>query len=237
DTIGQIAAYTPLTDQVVVDIGGGGGYFTEAFARAGARSLLVEPDAVGPAPVCEDPAALSREERHKVALWPGRLAPGRTVRGDGYRLPLPDGGADVSFSSNVLEHVAEPERLVDEMIRVTRPDGLIYVSFTAWYSPWGGHETSPWHYLGGARAARRYEARVGTPPKNLFGTSLFACHVGPTLRMLRDLGDRATVVDARPRYHPRWLRWVVEVPALRELLTWNLLVVLRRRGDREPVAR
>jgi SAM-dependent methyltransferase len=220
----------------VVDIGGGGGYFTDAFARAGARSLLVEPDAIGPAPVPDDRAALSQEERHRVAVWPGRLAAGRTVRGDGFRLPLADGVADVTFSSNVLEHVAEPQGLVDEMIRVTRPDGLIYVSFTAWYSPWGGHETSPWHYLGGARAARRYEAKVGRPPKNLYGTSLFACHVGPTLRLLRNLGDRATVVDALPRYYPRWLRWVVEVPVLRELLTWNLLVVLRRTDDRRLAA-
>jgi arabinofuranan 3-O-arabinosyltransferase len=39
------------------------------------------------------------------------------------------------------------------------------------------------------------------------------------------------VVDALPRYYPRWLRWVIEVPVARELLTWNLLVVMRRVGD------
>jgi arabinofuranan 3-O-arabinosyltransferase len=49
--------------------------------------------------------------------------------------------------------------------------------------------------------------------------------------MLRSMGDRAVVVDALPRYYPRWLRWVVEVPVARELLTWNLLVVLRRTGE------
>jgi hypothetical protein len=27
------------------------------------------------------------------------------------------------------------------------------------------------------------------------------------------------------------LRWVIEVPVARELLTWNLLVVMRRVGD------
>ena len=231
DTIAQIVGYTELASRTVLDIGGGGGYFTEAFGQAGARSVLVEPDALEAPPAVADLEATSKEERHRLAVWPGRLARGRTVAGDGYRLPFPDAVADVTFSSNVLEHVAEPRRLVDEMIRVTRPGGLLYVSFTAWYSPWGGHETSPWHYLGGARAARRYEARTGRPPKNLFGSSLFACHVGPTLKMLREMRDRAVVVDALPRYYPRWLRWVIEVPVARELLTWNLLVVLRRTDD------
>jgi arabinofuranan 3-O-arabinosyltransferase len=231
DTIAQIAGYTELAGRTVLDVGGGGGYFTEAFLAAGARSVLVEPDALRAPPTLADPETASPEERHRLAVWPGRLAPGRTVAGDGYRLPFPDAVADVSFSSNVLEHVAEPRRLVDELLRVTRPGGLLYVSFTAWYSPWGGHETAPWHYLGGARAARRYQARNGRPPKNLFGSSLFACHVGPTLKMLRAMGDRAVVVDALPRYYPRWLRWVIEVPVARELLTWNLLVVLRRTDD------
>ena len=42
----------------------------------------------------------------------------------------------------------DPMGLIEEMIRVTRPGGLVYLSFTNWYSPWGGHEMSPWHYLG-----------------------------------------------------------------------------------------
>ncbi len=128
----------------------------------------------------EDAAEAARRERHRVAVQAGGLAPGRTIAGDGNRLPLPDGTVDVAFSSNVLEHIPDPARFLDEMVRVTRPGGIIYLSFTAWYSPWGGHETAPWHYLGGHRAARRYERRHGRPPGNRFGSSLFACHVGPT---------------------------------------------------------
>jgi arabinofuranan 3-O-arabinosyltransferase len=36
------------------------------------------------------------------------------------------------------------------------------------------------------------------------------------------------VVDVLPRYHPWWARWVARVPGLRETLTWNFTVVLRR---------
>jgi SAM-dependent methyltransferase len=223
-----------------VDVGGGAGYFTEAFSAAGARCMLVEPEAGEPdhgeelpdpasgATSAEDLAEAARRERHRRAVAPGRLAPGRTIAGDGNRLPLADGTVDLAFSSNVLEHVPEPGRFLDEMVRVTRPGGIIYVSFTAWYSPWGGHETAPWHYLGGRRAARRYERHHGRAPSNLFGSSLFACHVGPTLRMARRHRG-VDVVSALPRYYPDWMRWIVEVPVVREVATWNLLLVLRRR--------
>ena len=59
------------------------------------------------------------------------------------------------------------------MLRVTRPGGVAFISYTSWYGPWGGHETAPWHFLGGARARRRYTARHGHEPKNKYGESLF----------------------------------------------------------------
>jgi SAM-dependent methyltransferase len=150
------------------------------------------------------------------------------VAGDGNQLPLPDGVVDVTFSSNVLEHIPTPRHFLDEMVRVTRPRGLIYLAFTTWLSPWGGHETSPWHYLGGRRAARRYERHHGRPPRNRYGTSLFACHVGPMLRLVRS-HPGVQVVDARPRYYPDWARGLIRLPGAREIVTWNLLLVLRRR--------
>ena len=247
DTVAQLQRYTSLAGALVVDVGGGPGYFTEALTAAGARCVLVEPEAGmtpssdagdGPpapaAPVPDGPGAATTSEAairelHDWHITPGRLAPGRTVAGDGNRMPLPDALADLTFSSNVLEHVPSTEAFVRELVRVTRPGGLLYVSFTAWLSPWGGHETAPWHFLGGRYAARRYERRFGRPPSNLYGSSLFARHVGSTLRFARAL-EGVDVVDALPRYYPDWMRWIVRVPGVRELATWNLLLVLRRRG-------
>jgi hypothetical protein len=34
---------------------------------------------------------------------------------------------------------------------------------------------------------------------------------------------------AFPRYHPGWAHWVVQVPGIREVAVWNLVLVLRRR--------
>jgi SAM-dependent methyltransferase len=207
DAMGQIERHVDLAGRTFVDVGGGGGYFTAALDDRGANGLLVEPD----------PGELrSRGEPRR-----------NSVVGDGYRLPIQDASVDVSFSSNVLEHVPDPGGFIDEMVRVTRPGGIVYLSYTLWLSPWGGHETSPWHFLGGAYAARRYARRHGHPPKNRYGTSLFAVGAGRVLRLVRARGD-VTVLEARPRYYPRWCGFLVRVPWLRELLTWNLLLILRR---------
>jgi SAM-dependent methyltransferase len=207
DAVSQLGAYGETAGQTVVDVGGGAGYFTREFRARGADCYLFEPD----------PAELLSDGR----------APEGAVLADGYWLPVRDGGADICFSSNVLEHVADPIGLIGEMIRVTRPGGLIYLSFTNWYSPWGGHEMSPWHYLGTGFAARRYRTRHGHAPKHDVGGNLYRIHVGQTLRMARSLSG-AQIVEALPRYYPRWCRFVVRIPLVREVVTWNLLLVLRR---------
>jgi SAM-dependent methyltransferase len=150
------------------------------------------------------------------------------VRASGEALPFATGMVDICYSSNVLEHVAQPNRMLAEMVRVTRPGGTVFVSFTPWLSPWGGHETAPWHYLGGERAARRYRRRTGHEPKNRYGHSLFPVSIGSVLRWAAG-HEAVDVVAALPRYHPRWAQWIVRVPLAREVLSWNLALVLRKR--------
>ncbi|MFH8367572.1 class I SAM-dependent methyltransferase [Streptomyces sp. NPDC018031] len=207
DAARQVEKYLPLRDKVVVDIGGGSGHFTEEFRRRGAHGYLFEPD--------------------PQELGARGTAPTGAVLADGYLLPLADGVADVCFSSNVLEHVADPQTFLSEMVRVTRPGGLIYVSFTNWLSPWGGHETAPWHYLGAGRARARYRRRTGRSAKHTVGENLFPIHIGPTLRHVRGRDD-VTVVCARSRYWPFLAEAVTRIPGLREFATWNLLLILRR---------
>jgi SAM-dependent methyltransferase len=208
DAVAQLVRHTALDGALVLDVGGGPGYFADAVAAAGGRCITV--DASGP--------ELSLHDR----------APDVAVVATGTALPLPEGAVDVCCSFNTLEHVPEPRKLLDELVRVTRPGGIIDLSLTNWLSPWGGHETSPWHYFGGQRAARRYQSRHGRPPKNRFGESLFVVSIAEVLRWVR-AHARVELVDARPRYYPTWCRWLVRVPLAREVVTWNLSLVLRRR--------
>ena len=122
------------------------------------------------------------------------------VQGDAQCLPFRDGSVDLVHSSNVIEHLVDWRAMLAEMVRVLRPGtGVGYLSFSNWFSPWGGHETSPWHYVGGDYAVRRYERRYGRPPKNEYGSSLFRLDLAPVLRWFEDCDD----VEVRwiaPRY-------------------------------------
>jgi SAM-dependent methyltransferase len=208
DSADQVSQYHDLSGQLMLDVGGGPGYFRQAFEAAGASYVALDAD------VGELAGAGSIDAR--------------TVLGSGMQLPFRDGAVDVCYSSNVLEHVEHPWRMAAEMVRVTRPGGLVFISYTTWWGPWGGHETAPWHYLGGRRARRRYARRHGHEPKNKFGESLFAVSVADGLRWARGQ-DEADVVHLLPRYNPWWSRWLLHVPVVREVVTWNLVLVLRKR--------
>lgn len=204
DSLDLLREHGDLAGATVLDVGAGPREFAEAFRRAGATYV----------PVDHDPGVPSVRDGGLV--------------GDAAALPVADGSVDLTFSSNVWEHVPDPERVADELVRVTRPGGLIFLSYTNWLSPWGGHETSPWHWLGGERAVRRYTRRHGHPPKNRVGESLYRISVARGLSWVEGRPD-VEVLVARPRYLPDAFAHLLRVPGLREILTWNLLLVLRRR--------
>jgi SAM-dependent methyltransferase len=211
DSVEQLSSFTPLTGRLVLDVGGGPGYFRDAFLAAGAAYVGLDAD-VG---------ELSRRGH----------TPAGTVLGSALALPFADSSVDIAYSSNVLEHVPDPERMAEEMVRVTRKGGLVFLSWTTWLSPWGGHETAPWHYLGGRYAARRYTRRQGRAPKNDYGRSLFAISAGRMTRWRRrmEASGRVGLVAVLPRYHPSWALWVARLPGLREVACWNYVLVLEVR--------
>jgi ubiquinone/menaquinone biosynthesis C-methylase UbiE len=49
------------------------------------------------------------------------------LEGDGTALPFPDGTFDLAGTHRTLHHVAQPERIVAELARVTRPGGRVLV--------------------------------------------------------------------------------------------------------------
>jgi SAM-dependent methyltransferase len=207
DAVLLMSRHLEFAGRTVADFGGGPGYYSAAFREQGARTVLVDAD------------------RAEITLR-GRRPPGAVV-GRAEQSPLADASVDIAFSSNLLEHVPDLEAAADQMLRVVRPGGWAVLSYTVWLGPWGGHETSPWHYLGGHRAARRYERRHGKPPKNVYGTTMFKTSVKDGLAWLRARPD-LEVLELRPRYLPRYFTPLLRVPGLRELLTWNLWIVVRR---------
>jgi len=39
-----------------------------------------------------------------------------------------------------------------------------------------------------------------------------------------------TVIEVLPRYHPSWAKWVIRMPLLREVASWNAVFVVEKRG-------
>lgn len=104
-----------------------------------------------------DTAVVGIEYRHdKVSLAVQRLPGLSGVVADAGMLPLPDAGADLVTSIEVLEHLTEPAAAVDEFARVCRPDGRVVVSV-----PW-----EPWFRLGNLGRGKNI-ARIGNDPEHV----------------------------------------------------------------------
>ncbi len=133
---------------------------------------------------------------------------------------------DLVICSNVYEHLAKPWRFLGQLESLLEPQGYCYLSWTNWLSPWGGHEFSPFHYLGPHLGHRLYDRINGRPRIHTPFVDLYPTFIGPTLRYIR----RRTGLRVRkiaPRYYPE-LSWVARLPILREFLTWNCALLLQQ---------
>ncbi len=210
DVVRQISRFQDPKGALAIDIGGGPGYTSEALRAAGAHCIVADYSV----------AELGLHNRQPEAA----------LQADARALPLRDGSMRIVCSSNMLEHVDTWQPVLSEMVRVLEPEtGLAYLTFGNWFSPWGGHETSPWHYFGGKRAADRYARRYGKRPKNDFGSSLFRLHISEVLDWF-NARDDVDIIWLAPRYWPDWMRWVSKVPAVREVANWNTMLMFRRRS-------
>lgn len=196
------ARHGPLEGKVILDLGCGPGVYTRALRDRGAKVI----------PVDKDPG-----ETRLLGEPPEGL-----VLADAGDLPLADESADGVFCSNLLEHTPNTPEVIREIERVLKPGGWAYVSWTNWYSPWGGHDMSPYHFLGPRLGPRLYERRHGPPRKNRFGEGLWPVHVGRTIKLVR-MRPRLRIERVEPRYWPQ-LRFISKVPGLRELASWNCVI-------------
>ena len=197
----------PLAGRRIVDLGCGPGYYTAALRALGADVVPVDNSAEE---LGDDP-------------------PAGALLADAGALPLDGASVDGVVCSNLLEHTPDAGAVIREIERVLRPGGWAYVSWTNWYSPHGGHDMSPYHLLGPGRGPRLYERLHGPPRKNRYGEGLFAVHIGPTLRLVRERPGLA-LIAAEPRYWPR-LRFLTRIPGVREVACWNCVIRAVRLPD------
>lgn len=110
----------------VLDMGCGGGRHAFHLYRLGADVVALDQNADDLAEVDVMFSAMKAE---------GEAPPGAsavTVRGDAYALPFPDGHFDKVICAEVLEHIPDDRRAIDELVRVLRPGGQIAVTVPRW---------------------------------------------------------------------------------------------------------
>lgn len=133
---------------------------------------------------------------------------------------------DLVVCSNVLEHLSDPDRFLQKCPSLLKPNGYLYLSWTNWLSPWGGHDFSPFHYFGPKIGHKIFDFLVGkkrihTPFETLYPTS-----IGQVMKMIKCVKG-ISICQSIPRYYPE-LAFLVKIPFLREFLTWNCALLLRR---------
>ena len=130
--LGPIRLHAPRPQRVdrsrssrlsVLDVGCGGGLLAEEFARLGCRVTGV------------DPSAKSIEEARRHAATAGLAIDYRT--GCAEQLPTDDCAYDVVYCCDVLEHVNDVGRSINEIARSLRPGGLfLYDTINRTWRSW-----------------------------------------------------------------------------------------------------
>ncbi|MDT5216081.1 MAG: hypothetical protein QOK18_4320 [Mycobacterium sp.] len=110
----------------VIDVGcGAGRHSFEAFRR-GADVVAFDMDA----------AELNDVDAILQAMQDQGEAPAsakaEAVKGDALDLPYEDGSFDCVIASEILEHVPEDDRAIEELVRVLRPGGRLAVTVPRW---------------------------------------------------------------------------------------------------------
>jgi ubiquinone/menaquinone biosynthesis C-methylase UbiE len=105
----------------LIDVGCGPGTITVGFASA-----------VAPGEVLGIDVEPSMVEKARALADQLRLTNVRFEVGRAEELRAPDEAFDAAFEQTLLEHVANPQRVVEEMHRVLRPGGVIGLSDGDW---------------------------------------------------------------------------------------------------------
>lgn len=165
---------------------------------------------------------------------------------DAVDLPFRDGSFDIVISDDGFDHFMRPARVLDEMLRVLKPDGTAFVTFVPYYSKecshMGEYLRVPWHHVFFSRSAVREaldlvakdeaaaeQGAVRTPAESVFAT--FASRLSRlSLRGFKRLllgRDGVRIVRFR-KQSADWARLLTYVPLLNELVTDCVLCVLRK---------
>jgi 2-polyprenyl-3-methyl-5-hydroxy-6-metoxy-1,4-benzoquinol methylase len=144
-----------IRDKRTLSVGSGWGGFVVAASKAGADAVGVEPDA--------EEIVISKLRANV------RNAKSEFICSVGEYLPFKDNSFDFIECVTVLEHVKEPEKVVEEMIRVVRKGGFIYILIPNYLYPFEQHYKIYWIPMLPKPLAKIFLRLKGRPPDFIDG--------------------------------------------------------------------
>jgi ubiquinone/menaquinone biosynthesis C-methylase UbiE len=152
------------------------------------------------------------------------------VLGDATAMPFEDGTFDVTMSNASMEHFQEPEKVIEEMKRVTKDGGKVIISFIPFLHPKGSHLYRyifiPWcHVIFPTRSLlRAYKELSGIDYP--WESNLNKMTVKKFLGIVESCGLKVYRMELAPL--TRKLRILTRLPYIREFFTNRLTAVLEK---------
>jgi len=143
--------------------------------------------------------------------------------GDASSIPVENGAFDAVLCTEVLEHVPEPIRIIQEASRILKTGGKFFIS-----APLGsGLHQEPYHFYGG------FTPHFYTRFLSLAGFDIVSIESnGKFFRLLMQEIRRAVVILQKKHHYPRWhpARWILRIAGTVYVAEW-----LSRLDDDLPV--
>lgn len=144
DTIKFYLQYTDKEDmfknKTILDIGCGAGGKSLYYASLGANKVIGV-----------DIVESYAEESKALALKLGLQDKFEFICADASKLPFSDNSFDTIIMNDAMEHVAKPELVLTEILRILKKGGRLFVNFPPYNHPFGAHLSDainiPWVHV------------------------------------------------------------------------------------------
>ncbi len=131
----KMTGVNSLKDKKILEIGSGTGIFQLVCAKKYSADIWgAEPSLL--------PNQTEEDNVLKISLDIlncNNLPTNKIVNSVGEKLPFHDNSFDFVYSSNVLEHVQNPQSVINEAIRVCKPNGIVQIVSPNYGSYYEGH--------------------------------------------------------------------------------------------------
>jgi SAM-dependent methyltransferase len=134
------------------------------------------------------------------------------------------GEYDLVVCSNVFEHLAQPDKFLAQCTQMLAKNGRLYLSWTNWLSPFGGHDYALFHYFG-PKFGRWIKFKLtGKWSDHVPYAGLYPTFIGSTIRKLKH-NPTAKIMKMASRYYTEF-SFIVHIPLIREFLAWNCVLLI-----------